>query len=185
MAMSKSTTHATIDHDEIRSWAEERGARPSVVRNVRGPGPGILRLDLPGYSEGRLEEIEWDDWFEKFDDSNLAFVYQEQTARGEMSNFNKLVARDSVDLATGRVRTKSARARSSGKASSGTARAPVRGRRGAKAPSSRAGSKSARGARAGSRTKASGASVRRKVGAKRGGPKPSRARAQRSGARSR
>lgn len=183
MAMSKSTTHATIDHDEIRSWAEERGAKPSVVRNVRGPGPGILRLDLPGYSEGRLEEIEWDEWFEKFDDANLAFVYQEQTARGEMSNFNKLVARESVDLATGKVRTRSDRARSSGKPSSGRARSPVRGRRGTKAPGARAASKSARGA--GTRAKATGTSVRRKATAKRGGAKPSRARTQRSGARSR
>jgi hypothetical protein len=83
----------TIDHDEIRDWAEERGAWPAhVVGTGRRGDIGLLRLDFPGYSgEGRLEEISWDEFFEKFDDANLAFLYQEETSSGERSNFNKLV----------------------------------------------------------------------------------------------
>ena len=44
-----------------------------------------------------LEHIEWDEFFEKFDKNNLALVVQDQTARGEKSNFNKIVSRESLD----------------------------------------------------------------------------------------
>jgi uncharacterized protein YhbP (UPF0306 family) len=39
-----------------------------------------------------LEEISWEEFFEKFDESNLAFLYQE----GKNTRFNKLVKRESV-----------------------------------------------------------------------------------------
>jgi hypothetical protein len=88
----------TQDHDEIRKWAEERGGKPSHVKGTGGKNdPGLLRIDFPGYSgEGKLEEISWDEFFEKFDEQELALVYQERTADGEKSNFNKLVSRHTV-----------------------------------------------------------------------------------------
>jgi hypothetical protein len=53
-----------------------------------------LRIDFPGYTGAQsLEQISWDEFFEKFDNQNLAFVYQETTARGLRSNFNKLIKR--------------------------------------------------------------------------------------------
>lgn len=96
---TKHTSQVTTDHEEIQRWAEERGAKPSCVRGTGGKGGvGMIRLDFPGYSgEGSLEAIEWDEWFEKFDESNLALLYQEETADGEKSNFNKLVSRDTAD----------------------------------------------------------------------------------------
>ncbi|PSH05326.1 MAG: hypothetical protein CXZ00_03225 [Acidobacteria bacterium] len=89
----------TTDHEEIRRWAEERGAQPSCVRRTGGKGDvGMIRLDFPGYRGGdTLEPISWDDWFRKFDESNLALVYQETTARGQKSNFNKLIGRETAD----------------------------------------------------------------------------------------
>jgi hypothetical protein len=83
------------DHEEIRQWAEERGAKPACVRGTGGRGDtGMIRLDFPGWSgEQSLQPISWDDWFEKFDESNLALMVQETTARGQKSNFNKLVKR--------------------------------------------------------------------------------------------
>jgi hypothetical protein len=51
-------------------------------------------LDFPGYSGGdSFESIDWNDWFEKFEESNLALLVQDATAEGERSNFNKLVSR--------------------------------------------------------------------------------------------
>lgn len=90
---------ATIDHDFIRSWVEERGGKPAHVKGRGGPGdPGILRIDFPGFSgEGSLEEISWDEWFKAFDENNLAFLFQETTSGGQESRFNKLVSRDTVD----------------------------------------------------------------------------------------
>ena len=68
---------------------------------MRGTGGsedvGMIRLDFPGFSgEGSLERIEWDEWFQKFDDSGLALLVQDETARGERSNFNKLVSRETA-----------------------------------------------------------------------------------------
>ena len=65
-----------------------------VKRTSRDHEIGIIRLDFPGYSGGdSLEEISWDDFFQKFDESDLALLYQDKTAAGRRSNFNKLVKR--------------------------------------------------------------------------------------------
>lgn len=82
----------TRDHEEIRKWAEARKGKPSHVKATGGKSDvGILRIDFPGYrGEGKLEEISWEEFFQKFDEQNLALVYQEKTAAGEVSNFNKL-----------------------------------------------------------------------------------------------
>ncbi len=106
----------TRDHDVIRKWAEERGATPSHVRRTGSPDDvGVLRLDFPGYSgEGALEEISWDQFFEKFDDQNLALVYEEETAAGQKSNFNKLISAATAAQETGGRRSGRASTRSGG-----------------------------------------------------------------------
>jgi hypothetical protein len=130
---SRNSSRVLTDHDEIRRWAEERDARPSAVQRTHtDDSVGIIRLDFPGYSgENSLEEIEWDEWFDKFDDNNLALIVQDQTAGGERSNFNKIVSRDSVE--------------SAGKSRSG-----------AKKTSARASTSKKSSARAGTRSTASG-----------------------------
>lgn len=91
MALSKTTR----DHDEIRRWAEERGAVPSEVASTeRSNEPGILRFqfpEAPNRKDEKLKEISWDAFFEKFDENNLELLYQTETADGEASNFNKLI----------------------------------------------------------------------------------------------
>jgi len=96
---SKASSRTLTDHDEIQQWAEERGAKPAAVRSTESDDDiGIIRLDFPGYSgNDSLEEVGWDEWFEQFDNRNLALVVQEETANGKPSNFNKLVSRDSVE----------------------------------------------------------------------------------------
>ncbi len=95
------TTKVTTDHDEIRRWAEERGAKPAAVaRTESDDDPGIVRLGFPGAAnaeDNALEEISWDEWSEKFDEHNLAFLYQEETAGGERSNFNKIISRETAE----------------------------------------------------------------------------------------
>jgi hypothetical protein len=113
MAMKKKTTAATTpvapvepasgsltttDHDTIRAWAEARGGKPAAVGGTgNGDDVGLIRLEFPGATDANdanLAEIPWDEFFQKFDASGLALVYQEQTAGGEQSNFNKLVKRE-------------------------------------------------------------------------------------------
>ena len=123
---SSASSHPLTDHEEIRQWAEDRGARPACVRGTGGgEDVGMIRLDFPGYSgEQSLEPIEWDEWFQKFDDSGLALLVQETTARGQKSNFNKLVSRETAESGS---RGRSSRS-ASGKKSSGSRAASSRRR---------------------------------------------------------
>jgi hypothetical protein len=87
---TESTTKTTRDHDEIRRWAEARGAKPVRVKET-----GVIELDFPGYEGGdRFEEISWDDWFRVFDERGLTLQYQDETAGGEQSNWHNLVRAD-------------------------------------------------------------------------------------------
>lgn len=85
-----SEANTTTDHDEIKAWIEARDGRPAKV-DTDGPG-GILRIDF-GEPDERLEEIDWDEFFEIFDDNELAFLHQDKTADGKESRFNKFVKR--------------------------------------------------------------------------------------------
>jgi hypothetical protein len=78
----------TKAHDEIRRWVEERGAIPTVVKGTEG----LLRIDfIKGPQshgrEAKLEEVDWDRWFEVFDESKLTFLYSPEPE----SRFFKLV----------------------------------------------------------------------------------------------
>ena len=86
----------TTDHNIIRRWIEERSGKPATVKGTGTDNdPGILRIAFPGFSQKEsLKEISWDEFFRKFDQSGLAFLYQEKTAGGEKSNFNKFVKRE-------------------------------------------------------------------------------------------
>ncbi len=86
----------TTDHEVIKKWAEARGGQPAAVKNTESNGdPGLLRIDFPGYSgEGRLDHISWEEWFNKFDEKHLVFLYQDEKKDGEPSNFFKLVSEE-------------------------------------------------------------------------------------------
>ena len=94
-----SQSKKTKDPNEIRQWAEERGGMPShVASTASNDDVGILRIDFPGYSgEVTLEQISWDQWFQKFIERGLALIYQEETVEGEKSNFNKIVTGESEE----------------------------------------------------------------------------------------
>ena len=90
MALSKTTQ----DHEEIRQWAEARGGKPAEVASTSETGTGILRIEFPGATnanDSNLKQIEWDEFFQKFDATGLSLVYQDVTAEGAQSNFNKLI----------------------------------------------------------------------------------------------
>jgi len=85
--MSQSST--TTDHDIIRRWTEERGGHPARVKATGSrKDPGILRLDF-GEPDDSLEEISWDEFFQKFDENELALLFEKDSK----SRFNKLIHR--------------------------------------------------------------------------------------------
>jgi hypothetical protein len=91
-----SKAHATIDHERIKSWAEQRGGHPATVAATGEQG--ILRIDFDPPDE-KLEEVEWDDFFETFDQKSLAFLYQDKTQDGKLSRFSKFIDRNSAEAA--------------------------------------------------------------------------------------
>jgi hypothetical protein len=115
--MASSTSSITRDHDEIRRWAEERGGRPAHVAKTGSQGDiGVLRIEFPGApgsKDENLEELSWDQFFEKFDERGLALLYQEETAGGARSNFNKLISAETADAEEGGDGSRSRRAASS------------------------------------------------------------------------
>jgi hypothetical protein len=85
-----SSASQTTDHNEVRRWIEERQGTPSRVKDS-GEG-GILRIDF-GEPEEALEPIEWDEFFQIFEKSDLAFLHQDKTEDGKLSRFSKFVSR--------------------------------------------------------------------------------------------
>jgi hypothetical protein len=95
----RASSRVSTDHEEIRHWAEERGAQPACVR-VAGDEDdiGILHLefrDAPGDRDESLKLISWDDWFTTFEERGLALAFQDETADSQQRNF-KLVDRETA-----------------------------------------------------------------------------------------
>jgi hypothetical protein len=81
------------DHDEIRSSAEARGGPGARVKFTAGKsGGGVLRFDFQKPDEA-LETIPCDEFFEVFNDSDLALLDQDETRSGAISRFFKFVKR--------------------------------------------------------------------------------------------
>ena len=79
----------TTDHETIRKWADARAGRPARVKGTGDAADaGLLRLDF-GKPEENLEAITWEEFFAKFEESELALLYEDEPA----SRFSKLVRR--------------------------------------------------------------------------------------------
>lgn len=100
----KAISNVTTDHEIIREWAESRGGHPAVVKKTRGKeGLGVLRIDFPGYKgAGALDQISWEEFFEEFDSRSLAFLYQDRTASGKVSRFNKIISSEGAAESKGK-----------------------------------------------------------------------------------
>ena len=58
---------------------------------------GVLLIDYPGYSGTQtLEAISWDEFFQGFEENELAFLYEDEKKAGSQSRFSKLINRDSA-----------------------------------------------------------------------------------------
>lgn len=91
-------SRTTTDHDTIREWAEARDGHPAHVPETSGSNDaGLLRIEFQEGSDDDLEAISWDEFFDKFDEKNLAFLYQEETKDGGTSRFFKIVDRSTAN----------------------------------------------------------------------------------------
>jgi len=98
-------TITLTDHDAIRDWAAVRAGQPAM----NDPAPGmeqsqpILRFVFGQHSyqdndegadrPGGLSIIEWDEWFQMFDERKLALVVHEDVP-GRREQFHELIRRE-------------------------------------------------------------------------------------------
>ncbi|WP_029011861.1 hypothetical protein [Niveispirillum irakense] len=92
-----SEARTTQDHRLIRQWVEARNGRPAHVKASGDEEDiGVLRIlfaDGDNHSAGALEPVSWEDFFAKFEERELCFLYQEETETNAPSRFNKLISR--------------------------------------------------------------------------------------------
>lgn len=83
----------TIDHDTIRSWAEERGGFPATVPGShRGDNDvGVLRIGFDDDED--VERIDWEEFFAKFEDKALAMRYRDEPAESGSERFHEFFKR--------------------------------------------------------------------------------------------
>ena len=87
--------HKTTDHDTIKQSVKAREGRPAAVAQTHeGDEVGVIRIAFAEPEQDEwLEDISWAEFFEKFEENNLAFLYQDQTKDGATSRFFKFVRR--------------------------------------------------------------------------------------------
>lgn len=88
-----STSNTTTDHNVIKKWVEQRGGKPAIVEGTEKneEGAGVLRIMFTQQASDRLKEVDWDTFFQTFDQSNLEFLYQDKTKDGRESRFFKFI----------------------------------------------------------------------------------------------
>ncbi len=88
-------SETTTDHDTIRKWAEGKGGKPAAVdRTHSEEDVGLIRImfpDSPNSHHDNLVEITWEEFFQEFEDRQLALVFDGK------SLFNKLIGRDTAE----------------------------------------------------------------------------------------
>lgn len=79
--------YVTTDHETIRDLVEEHGGQPALLRRVPEVGDGgDLGLEfLADGQEPELVTISWADFFQRFEDRHLAFVYEDDGPAGELT----------------------------------------------------------------------------------------------------
>ncbi len=94
----------TRSHEEIQQWAEAHGACPSIVSRTGG----MLRFEFDPERAQELTPVDWDDFFQVFDEKGLELVYDDKPE----SRFHKFVYPETLEAkATHRTASKPARAK--------------------------------------------------------------------------
>jgi hypothetical protein len=86
---------ATKDHDEIRSWVEEKGGRP-VVRERRGADGIVIDIAF-GDTKDEYEPIGWDEFFDTFDSFGMEFRYEVGEQDGKDFSYSLVDQQEAVD----------------------------------------------------------------------------------------
>lgn len=68
----------TVNHEDIKSWAEARNVRPTGLRRFSQENlQDRLRFRFPDERFPDEDDLEWDTFFDIFDTSELEFVFED------------------------------------------------------------------------------------------------------------
>lgn len=87
----------TRNHNKIRKWVEEHGGIPAYTAEKITPDEQEKVLRIIFKNEKNSEKIivmNWNDFFTKFDQANLAFLYSDDLENGNKTNYYKFVSLD-------------------------------------------------------------------------------------------
>lgn len=89
-------TKITKDHKLIKEWVVARGGIPGqVIENVPPTDEdGVLDIKFPESTGKKVIPITWNEFFTRFEQSNLAFLFEDNHGNGLKSKFFKLISRD-------------------------------------------------------------------------------------------
>jgi hypothetical protein len=92
-------TVSTIDHNEIKSWTEERKGAPASLKEPSEEASNlILRILFNGDKNvNQAKEISWEQFFKLFEQHQLALVYKHENFGGKLSNSHRFVFRDEIE----------------------------------------------------------------------------------------
>ncbi len=83
MTDSEADRRTTIDHETVRQWVERRDGHPAAVAPDAPEEAGLLRILFPGDDDEHVERLDWETFFERFEDQELALVYREEVDLGD------------------------------------------------------------------------------------------------------
>jgi hypothetical protein len=89
-------TKITKDHKLIKEWVVSRGGIPGRVIENEAPTEenGVLDIKFPERTDNKVIPITWNEFFTRFEQSNLAFLFEDDNRNGVKSKFFKLIWRD-------------------------------------------------------------------------------------------
>jgi hypothetical protein len=87
-------TETTTDHDAIQEWVEGHGSTAAQVSEPVGDDPGSLAVVPTDIDDDSVDLLSWDEFFEIFEDEELAFVYQTDKDDPDEQWFCKFIHRE-------------------------------------------------------------------------------------------
>lgn len=87
--------HYTTNQDEVRTLVEEHGGMPATLKGTSENGEessDMLHIAF-GPLGPDMEEVSWEEFFERFENENLALEYDDEAVYGTPPDF-ELVDRD-------------------------------------------------------------------------------------------
>lgn len=82
-------TKYTTSEEKIRSWIEEYGGVPVLMKGIDENGkesPEMIHVAF-GPLPPEMEEIDWEEFFERIENEQLALEYDDGAPRGKIPDF--------------------------------------------------------------------------------------------------